>query len=493
MARQYTFDIVANTGQVASAINQINSLLTNLGNKPVNLKVNTSNIASQLSAQKFTINVTPVLNNKNIPGLFGGGNSGGGLFGGSASRNITKGYQNVRRLIKDSERISQNIQKNLPTYTFQGDADAIGRQWKQTTRQYAKQIAKYGSGSQYGAWSQIRQETLEQWNEARIKRNVEAGEYYAKQVDSLQKTFDKNYNSVTGRGYGFSEDLQQSMPTTIQKLQDLSNLVSQKKNWDSSSIQDVAKQIQSMGEEVNSYANPQKIMMNPSTLSKYISKINRAMQDGVSSSTRKVAQGYIEQLESAVNGESGISQQNWRSALVGNIENTISQMQRESSSGSGFIRRLRQSASGELANFAAQFFSTQDLINYGKQMAQATTQVDSALTELRKVSNVSPTRLAQSQSTSAQTAQQYGTTVSDAIQSTSAWVRLGNSIDDAEKLAKISAQFIAVGDDMDQESVETTLTSVQRAWNKTPEQLKTALDSINQVRICCPLITKDMK
>lgn len=70
-------------------------------------------------------------------------------------------------------------------------------------------------------------------------------------------------------------------------------------------------------------------------------------------------------------------------------------------------------------------FSFYDVIRYAKEIASTVTEVDSALTELRKVSDASDTRLDQSFQTSAETAKELGATITDVINSTADWSRLG--------------------------------------------------------------------
>lgn len=146
-----------------------------------------------------------------------------------------------------------------------------------------------------------------------------------------------------------------------------------------------------------------------------------------------------------------------------------------------FSSRFSEALSNQGAQWLARFFSFQDLIRYGKQIAQTVISVDSALTELRKVSDASNTRLQQSFQKSAQTAQELGATITDVINATSDWARLGYNVDQAEELARVTTLFQTVGDNMTQESASQSLVSTLQGYKLDYTQAERVVDSINEV------------
>ncbi len=148
---------------------------------------------------------------------------------------------------------------------------------------------------------------------------------------------------------------------------------------------------------------------------------------------------------------------------VGNLENLGNQIKRMST------------------NFVAQYFSLYDIVRYARELGQTVTEINSAQTELRKVSDASQTRIQENFKTSAETAQEMGATISDVIASTSDWARLGYSVDDAEVLARNTALYQSVGDNMTQESASEYLTSIMKGYQLDADKSESIIDKVNEV------------
>lgn len=147
----------------------------------------------------------------------------------------------------------------------------------------------------------------------------------------------------------------------------------------------------------------------------------------------------------------------------------------------GFTTKFAEAINNQSAQFLATYFSFQDMIRYGKQIAQTVVNTDSAITELRKVSGESNDRLADSFRKSADTAQELGSTVTSVINSTADWSRLGYDIDAAEDLSKITTLFQTVGDNMTQESASESLVSILQGYKMDVSDALKIVDSVNEV------------
>lgn len=133
------------------------------------------------------------------------------------------------------------------------------------------------------------------------------------------------------------------------------------------------------------------------------------------------------------------------------------------------------------AKFIAQFFSWQDIIRYVRELASNVIALNSALTELRKVSNASNDRLAQSFEKSADTALDLGQSIEHVINVTADWSRLGYDVDAAEELARVTALFTTVGDNMTSESASSYLISTLQGYQLASDQAESIVDKYNQV------------
>ena len=112
--------------------------------------------------------------------------------------------------------------------------------------------------------------------------------------------------------------------------------------------------------------------------------------------------------------------------ITAEINNLKAEITAAGKAGSSFFNTLAKRIKQMTTNWLAMYFSMYDIIRYIRTLTTNITEIDSALTELRKVSDASTKRLAQNFETSAKTAQQLGSTIKDVINVTSDWARLNN-------------------------------------------------------------------
>ena len=146
-----------------------------------------------------------------------------------------------------------------------------------------------------------------------------------------------------------------------------------------------------------------------------------------------------------------------------------------------FLGTVSERLKGVNAQFIAQYLSLQDLIRYIKVAADTVIQLDSALTELRKVSDASTERLTQSFKKSAETAKELGATVSDVINITADWSRLGYSVDESEELAKATTLFKNVGDNMTADDASSYMISTLQGFQLKASDAIDIIDKYNEV------------
>lgn len=164
--------------------------------------------------------------------------------------------------------------------------------------------------------------------------------------------------------------------------------------------------------------------MDSTSIAKYAQKMSRALNGQMSNKTRKVGETYMDQMQDYLEGNSKVSWKDWRTQNIPGMESFMARASKENNGATGFFKRFSASLGAQNASFLAQYFSTQDMINYGKQMANNSKAVDSAMIELRKVSNQTPAELKTSQNMAFRMAQQYGARGTDVINSMADWSRL---------------------------------------------------------------------
>ena len=138
----------------------------------------------------------------------------------------------------------------------------------------------------------------------------------------------------------------------------------------------------------------------------------------------------------------------------------------------------------KLHNFlgqAASMFSFYDLVNVGREIVTNIKEVDTALTELRKVSDTTEQRLTTNFKNSADTAKELGATISDVISATADWSRMGYNIDQAEELARVSTLYKNVGDGIDIETANNSLISTLQGFQLDASEAESIIDKFNEV------------
>lgn len=149
--------------------------------------------------------------------------------------------------------------------------------------------------------------------------------------------------------------------------------------------------------------------------------------------------------------------------------------------GKTFGQRFKD-AFGDVASRLAPF-----MINLGQQagkaMIQNVEQIDSAMTELRKVTNNSEAEYKQFRRNAAQTAVEVGTTQKELINSSADWARLGYSLSDSETLAKVSTIYTNIADGLTGGIDQGTqhMISTLKGFNKSADDAENIADVFNEV------------
>lgn len=157
----------------------------------------------------------------------------------------------------------------------------------------------------------------------------------------------------------------------------------------------------------------------------------------------------------------------------------------DGNTGLTFIDKIKNSVRGlgvQLGAVVAQFMSIRTVINLGKQMLDNVIQIDTAMTELRKVTNNSEKEYADYQEQVKKTAYEIGSTQSGLITSTATFARLGYNLSDSAKLGRNAALYASVGDEgMTADSAATYMVSIMKGFSIAAEDSKHIVDSLNEV------------
>ena len=124
---------------------------------------------------------------------------------------------------------------------------------------------------------------------------------------------------------------------------------------------------------------------------------------------------------------------------------------------------------------------------------QNVVEIDTAVTELRKVSEYTGKSLEEYMGRAAEQAQKLGVSISDYVNSTADWKRLGYSDKDAENLATYSTLLKNVGDNIDDVNTSSSyLISTLQGFGLLADQAEDVVNKIDAVANTQPVTAKDL-
>lgn len=117
-----------------------------------------------------------------------------------------------------------------------------------------------------------------------------------------------------------------------------------------------------------------------------------------------------------------------------------------------------------------------------RQVYQNVVDIDSAMTELKKVTDETSGAYSKFLSEAGDRAKAVGSTVSDIVNATADYARLGYNLDDAKTLADVSAVYYNVGDDLDSFTTATdNIVGTMKAFNLQADDAIGLVDKLNEV------------
>lgn len=128
-----------------------------------------------------------------------------------------------------------------------------------------------------------------------------------------------------------------------------------------------------------------------------------------------------------------------------------------------------------------------------RQVYDNVVEVNSAMTELKKVTNETDTAYLKFTQRAAQQSRELGADISDYVQTTADWARLGYNLPSSEELARVSSLFANVGDGIDSATQASEyLISTLKGFNLVADDAERVVDIINQVANTEPVSAQDI-
>lgn len=158
----------------------------------------------------------------------------------------------------------------------------------------------------------------------------------------------------------------------------------------------------------------------------------------------------------------------------------------EGQTGLSFVDQVK-TAFNKIGQFTWIYAVTSQLKQVPQEMVQEVIKIDTAMTELRKVSTASASEIKDYFEQATDSAAKYGQAVDEVIDATASWTRLGYNLDDAKTLTDVTAELAQVGSGLTIDTASEGLQATLRGFAMTAEQAKYAADAINMVADHAPI------
>ncbi len=142
----------------------------------------------------------------------------------------------------------------------------------------------------------------------------------------------------------------------------------------------------------------------------------------------------------------------------------------------GFKSKLRS-----ILQYTASITSIYRVFGELKKGFQYVREIDSALTELKKVTDETEETYDRFLNTVAKTADKVGSTIKEVVSSTANWARLGYSLEDAAQLAESTSVLLNVSEFQSIDDATSALVSTMQAFGYAAEDSMRVVDVMNEI------------
>lgn len=207
---------------------------------------------------------------------------------------------------------------------------------------------------------------------------------------------------------------------------------------------------------------------------KEIDKINKILRENsaMTSEAKAKIKAYKQEL---ISGNPSVSLEK----IHGEIMKIVNAEELAGRAGRSFFDTLKNSGFHQIAAQMAGMFGVYDVINLGKEGFNVVRELNTALTEMRKVSDETVQSLKDYQATTFDTADAVGTTAKQIQNSTADWMRLGESMDQAAESAKTANVLLNVSEFDNIEDATKSLVAMGQAYKDLDKM--TIVDKLNEV------------
>lgn len=304
---------------------------------------------------------------------------------------------------------------------------------------------------------------------------------YTNQADTQIRKLTENYGK-----FGIS------MTDVTQKYQDMETAISKvTPGQEAESLKEVTQCYKELGTAIAAAtAEGQKqrnMLANKTGFDNLSAQLDKFVNQNPNISSNADLWKQIQQLDSSVKNYSGTLEEN--RATMASVQAQAEALGLTTETlGQKFTRLWKEHAQ------TAAVMAGLHLVQQGmRQVYDNVVEVNSAMTELKKVTNETDTAYSKFTQRAAKQSRELGANISDYVQTTADWARLGYNLPNSEELARVSSLFANVGDGIDSATQASEyLISTLKGFNLAADDAERVVDIINQVANTEPASAQDI-
>ena len=392
-----------------------------------------------------------------------------------------KEFVKANKEVKDSEGTSDgkksNVDKTIDKINSYNKTDSFfgfvkngnldNKRYQNISKEIESIIKKQGK---YASSVKATEEEIQKLDDATQKFADDFEEKFQKQQLALADNLENKIKRITS-GKTFDEDntkIISDIEKNIDKLRDI-NLFDANDLSTASQVSELISDINAGINKIKNISNnPIALLPEPEDINKSIGQINKVLSGGYKI-PRKLRTEFEQLRISYKNAFDSNGNVKITNAELQKLKNTLSKLNAEFEA-TGKHKSIMGSLTSRItdmnAKFLAQYFSFQDIVRYGQQGFETIKEYDKALTEMDKVSNESIQTLKEFQEESFGLADAVGTTASQIQNSTSDFLRLGESFEQAKQSAQDANALLKVSEFTDISEATDSLIAMSAAYDE---------------------------
>ena len=191
----------------------------------------------------------------------------------------------------------------------------------------------------------------------------------------------------------------------------------------------------------------------------------------------KAAKKYGDALQNLAEKQKNVTERSEARDLQNQVNDLKSKAALEGLTGNSIFTELGRGFN-QIKQFVGVYGGIQKAVDTVRDLVVNVKEVDSAMTNLYKVTDETSAKYSSFQKDSGKTAIDLGRTMSSYIDQTATWAKLGNTLSDSAKLAKTSSIYANVGE-VDDETAVSDIVTAMKAFNIQAQDSIQIVDQLN--------------